>query len=465
MGNPVGLRKRRIAHLVCEASVATLGLLGMSHQEVLANTYGNTDAAEQSTNLVESWWGGASAPVNQRYGCTMVGYPEDPPPAPGSGITCPSPYNQGWHQGVDIGMVSTTLYSQVEGTVRDFVQSCLYAGCGLGRLAIQTDDGRIVYMLHGSPTNNLYLNGPVHVGDTIYTTGNNGPSSGYHLHFEVHRSQYGLSTLTCGSEPTGSPGSTCDDINPDDFLTGFHPLATTSRTSTSVEAFVRGTDMGAWQYWLDSSGVWHGPQSLGSAGGGFDSQVGAASIGSNHEDIFGTGSDGYLYQRYWTASQGWSSWQQLTGCGGGFQGAPAAVWWSSTNESVFVRGRDSAGATLIHCYWTGSQWIRDDHGGHLTADPTVVSTALNSLDVFVLGDSGTTYHQSWTAGGGWNTGSATSYDNWGTYGSGFRSPPVATVWGTGGADAFATTADGSMLTRHYNGALGRVSMVAQKSHQ
>jgi hypothetical protein len=96
---------------------------------VLADTNGNTDAVEQIPNLVESWWGGTSHSVSQRYGCTSVGYPEDPAPTPGSGMTCPAPYANGWHQGVDIAMGSTTLYSQVEGTVRDFVQACLYAGC------------------------------------------------------------------------------------------------------------------------------------------------------------------------------------------------------------------------------------------------------------------------------------------------------------------------------------------------
>jgi hypothetical protein len=163
-------------------------------------------------NVASSWWSGSTTAVTQRYGCTFVTVEPDPAPS-----SCPPPYNAGWHQGIDIGLYTTTLYSRVEGSVADFVYTtCLTPGCAtLGYLAIRTYGGHIIYLLHGSPTSTYaHVGAVIHVNDPIYTTGANGGfSTGYHLHFEVHNSVVG--SLTCSSEPTGSPGSRCDDINPE----------------------------------------------------------------------------------------------------------------------------------------------------------------------------------------------------------------------------------------------------------
>ncbi len=197
-----------------------------------ADTHGNTTQYEanqandpystcttgSACNVASSWWSNSTTAVTQRYGCTVVPFEPDPAPYP----LCPAPYNAGWHQGIDIGLVTASIYSRVEGTVADYVYTtCLARGCAtLGYLAIRTYGGHVIYLLHGSPTAAYaQLGKQIHVNDLIYTTGANGSlSTGYHLHFEVHNSVVG--SLLCSSEPAGSPGSSCDDINPEQWVAG-----------------------------------------------------------------------------------------------------------------------------------------------------------------------------------------------------------------------------------------------------
>ena len=185
----------------------------------LADTHGNTDSYEGTLDpnpstspkqVSSSWWSGSTVAATQRYGCTLETVELDAAPS-----FCPYPYNAGWHQGIDIGLGSgTTLYSRVTGTVAAAVTSCLLSGCALGYLAIKTSgDGRIVYLLHGSPNANFtQVGAPVNVGDPVYTTGSNGLSFGAHLHFEVHNSVVGELSVGVG------PG---DDINPELWLSGW----------------------------------------------------------------------------------------------------------------------------------------------------------------------------------------------------------------------------------------------------
>ncbi|HEX2712202.1 MAG TPA: hypothetical protein VHM88_08270 [Candidatus Acidoferrales bacterium] len=179
-----------------------------------ADTLTNTDAFESGASVASPWWSSyGSLTVTQRYGCTVdpiaAAY-EDPAPE------CPAPYpagdarNNRWHQGIDIDTRggSINLSSATEGTVADFFNpQCLTCGT-LGYLGIRTLGGSIVYLLHGIPTGSFQSIGVnVHVGDAVYVTGSNGGSTGYHLHFEVHKSAIG--------QLAQHPG---DDINPETWL-------------------------------------------------------------------------------------------------------------------------------------------------------------------------------------------------------------------------------------------------------
>lgn len=209
MGNQ--LSNYRLLRLAIVASAAVcigaVAVLVTPTRPAHAATSGNIDGLEAGMQIKRAWWGGLSENVTQRYGCTSLGPPyEDPPPS----ICNTPPNNQGWHQGIDIGVSSgTSITSQVAGTVVDSQTSCLDSGCGLGRLAIKTGTGNIIYLLHGSST--VGVNAPVNVGDQIYTTGSNGAATGPHLHFEVHTSVYGLSSLSANPGPG-------DDINPEGWL-------------------------------------------------------------------------------------------------------------------------------------------------------------------------------------------------------------------------------------------------------
>jgi murein DD-endopeptidase MepM/ murein hydrolase activator NlpD len=211
VGKPVGThaRRRTALSVLTALCLAIFGeLLGLQ-LPTKADTHGNTDAYEAGASINLPWWGSQTETVTQRYGCTTVGYPEDPAPN-----WCPPPYNAGWHQGIDIGMPSAglTIMAQVDGVVVDFKSSCLSSGCALGYLAIKVANGNIIYLLHGSPTSTYAHDGTlISIGAQIYTTGSNGQSSGPHLHFEVHTSVVGeLSTY-----PNPGPG---DDINPESWL-------------------------------------------------------------------------------------------------------------------------------------------------------------------------------------------------------------------------------------------------------
>ncbi len=142
VGKPVGPNARRRAALsvLTALCLAIFGeLLGLQ-LPTKADTHGNTDAYEAGASINLPWWGSQTETVNQRYGCTTVGYPEDPAPN-----WCPFPYNAGWHQGIDIRVASsTTITSQVDGVVVDFRTSCLSSGCALGYLAIKVANGNII---------------------------------------------------------------------------------------------------------------------------------------------------------------------------------------------------------------------------------------------------------------------------------------------------------------------------------
>src|SRR5438477_2182271 len=164
-----------------------------------AGTVGNTDIYNDNFNggtqssISSGWWGGASHPVTQRYGCTSFSLEDQ---AAGAAHGCPNDHKY-WHHGLDIG-VTGSLYSQLAGTIVESRSAVL---------GIQAGDGIVVFLIHGTP---LVGAGTVRIGDSVYTVGSllpcGGSSTGAHLHFEVHRSGYPF----CNNLN--------DDINPEEWL-------------------------------------------------------------------------------------------------------------------------------------------------------------------------------------------------------------------------------------------------------
>jgi hypothetical protein len=316
--------------------------------------------------------------------------------------------------------------------------------------------GNVVYLLHGSPTQNFAQVGTlVKVGDAVYTSGGNGSlSSGYHLHLEVHSSKLQRFFVS------PAPG---DDINPEAWLQYQGPRAAmVSWSSPRIDLFIRGQDANIYHRYTSDDTNWapgsnSNPQweALGAGGSGAAGQPAAASWGANRLDIFAVGYEGNLWHKWWDGS-GWGGWQNLAG-GGQEQcifnvqliGTPSAAAWNGSYLSVFARGIDG---TLNHCEWNGSSWIADPVADYLTGDPTVISPGGSRLDVFMLGDgrasrAGHSYHQWKTSSSGW------TLEDWGnaTNGSNFVSEPVASSYGSTSADAFATSTDGNLDYRHFDG--------------
>jgi hypothetical protein len=161
--------------VVAAGVLSVASVISTSIAPAIASTSGNTDYYEANDSISSPWWQGTSRPVTQRYGCTYLPAPKPEEPGPG---WCPASQWQ-WHQGVDIGTsgVSIPLSSAVDGTVADWVYTTgLALTCQtLGYLALRTDGGNVIYLLHGSPTVGFATSPKaVHINDNVYTTGANG---------------------------------------------------------------------------------------------------------------------------------------------------------------------------------------------------------------------------------------------------------------------------------------------------
>ena len=434
-----------------------------------ADTRGNTDAYEgtldpNASNSPKSvaayWWSGTTVSVTQRYGCTNLQGEPDPAPTP----YCPFPYTAGWHQGIDIGLYLTTLHSRVEGTVAAaYYTTCLDpppACPNLGSLAIQTPDGHIIYLLHGSPTYNYRNVGTViHVGDPIYTTGGNGVySSGYHLHFEVHNSLYGPGTLTCSSEPTGSTGSTCDDINPETWLTAVPKASGPQSTWGPGRLDWLAPNSGGYlrHDWFDNGwGVW---QDIGVSPSISGVPVGV-SWARNRYDVFAVGAGDTLHRGYATT---YGFYPQNSPPRPSSSSAPpgttwsdglAVVSWAPNRLDGFARGSNGG---IYHFYGDGTNWSIDDMGGHSftpglypTPDLTVTSWGPNRLDLFARGCNQATcrlFRLSWSLSTQW-----LGWQDLGQTPGGALGPGLSAVaWDVGRLDVFATSSAGGVYHAYSN---------------
>jgi hypothetical protein len=337
--------------------VLTLALIVASVHIVVAtrgaqaSTHGNTDMFEANSSgqyVTSTWFLNSTVLLSQRYGCSTVSYELDPAPS-----WCPFGYNW-WHQGLDLPMSSPiTVYSAVHGSVAAFATSCLTSGCALGYLAIRTDGGNVVYLLHGTPYypfggtgGSVYVGAPVNIGDKVYTTGSNGHSTGIHLHFEVHQSVVGA--LTC----TSCPG---DDVNPEGWL--YRPPASYGQQLTSWSA----GDLGVFA------------QNGGSASAMYSSygnSTGAWTGSWVFRDVpYGGGVPEYLATDPVVLSQSPNEWDAFAILQGGDLG-----WWSYANAQ---------------CTW---QLVPHPPSVPLMSKLTAVARYPGQLDVFALGTDGNIYH-------------------------------------------------------------------------
>jgi hypothetical protein len=450
---------------MCIASLSVVvGTILQKPSPVRAATYGNTDIYEsadcppapfpqtqcqpRTCNLTSPIWSGATC-VTQRYGCiAQTQYAE--------AVTPSSPlYQQAclslpiswrfWHHGIDVGApaigLGTWLYSPISGRVEQN---------DLGVLGIRDLSGHVIYLVHGD--SQVSSSSLVTVGQHIVNAACHGSCSATHLHLEVHSSLL-----------FNQSGGPTDDINPEPWLQYQGPrAATVSSAFNRLDVFVRGTTGGAYQVTANgTSGSWGTTLQLTPAGTTFAGQLSAVSNATNQIFLYGIGSDGNLYQNYATNNTNWNGWTSLDRHPNGVWliGTPAAVTWASQqNLSIFARGTDGA---LYHRVYSPSGWSSwEYHGGYATTDPSAISPGSNRLDVFTLGDlahNGHTYHH-WYSGTSWQPVGALcnglylcGYDDWGaapTTGSNFVAQPTAGSTSASYIDAFATSADGNLYTKH-----------------
>lgn len=133
-------RPASIALLValCGSLIIDVSHPNMVHAGTVGNP-SNLDVFEADSSIQSSWWGGGALTVSQRFGCTdqIV----EPPAPTGWCPSSPSPYTH-WHQGIDMPLPTTAIYSQFEGSVVDVEYAIL---------GIRTSAGSLIYLLHGTP--------------------------------------------------------------------------------------------------------------------------------------------------------------------------------------------------------------------------------------------------------------------------------------------------------------------------
>jgi murein DD-endopeptidase MepM/ murein hydrolase activator NlpD len=339
-------------------------------------------------------------------------------------------------------------------------------------VVIDTLDGYETLYLHlayGSVTSRVYLGQQVDRYMPIGVSDTTGFTDAAHLHYQVQdwcqnpcwfsqsRPSSFLDQDVLLQDADGVPKSTPEVTRNQTVRSGnfaqLPRVAVTSGGPGRVDFFVRGTNLGVWHRYQDST--WHPWESLGSGPGTgyFVGQPSATSWGANRMDVFGIGGDGNLWHRYWDGTS-WNpagNWENLLNRGRSLIGTPSAAAWGVNKLSVVARNSDFA---LEHWSCTGPtcQWDTQSHGGWFAADPIAISAAANSVDVVGLGNLGRTYHQSYN-GTTWLPGGYTGYDDWVTAnnGSAFVSQPTAASYDSSHVDAFNVSADRTLWTKHYNG--------------
>jgi hypothetical protein len=161
------------------------------------------------------------------------------------------------------------------------------------------------------------------------------------------------------------------------LLAGTGPAAYNWGT-TRTGVFVTGTDHALWHMWNDSAGQ----SSWENLGGILTSSPAATSRSSGTIDVFVRGSDGNIWQKSYATSTagGWGAWSTIGGKTASGTG-PAADAQNANSLDVFVQGSDQA---LWHTSSQGSVWSAwGPLGGVLTSSPAATAPGNGMIYVFV----------------------------------------------------------------------------------
>lgn len=162
-------------------------------------------------------------------------------------------------------------------------------------------------------------------------------------------------------------------------------------------------------------------------------------------DVFAIGTDEALYHKYRDPyslddfGPSTLSWEDLGDTNSSQFSTVAAVWRSAADLDVFLVGGDNE---MYHKYYSGVTWGPrggfESREGILTTAPTVVSWDADTLDIFMLGQRGSLWRQTFTKDDGWV--------NWKELGGDWaKFAPTVVSWGQGRLDYFVVGSDDHAL--------------------
>jgi serine protease AprX len=178
------------------------------------------------------------------------------------------------------------------------------------------------------------------------------------------------------------------------------------------------------------------------------SRAAAASWGSDRVDLFSLGLDHGLWQNTWTSETGYSGWVTDLGypTSAEFIGDPAAFSRATNYIDVFMRGNNGDIYTET---WNGSTWSGWTDIGSCppgnASSPSVASWSSTNLQVYERGRDGNIYQIVWNG---------TSWGSWTSIGApavGAVSDPSAYSRVSNWADVFTRGADGKIYSTYWNG--------------
>lgn len=190
------------------------------------------------------------------------------------------------------------------------------------------------------------------------------------------------------------------------------PAAVVKNNWGKLEIFGRGRDNAIWHRWQNDPNVregarWSSWSSLGSAGGGMQTDPTAALNWDNRIEVFAIGFDNQVYhtwQRWFDAfGAPWSGWHSLPGRL--FKGRVTVeidaagrmhVAVRALDDSVWVNNQVTRGGD-----WTG--WI--PFGGIITGDPMLAKNGDGRLELFARGTDSRVWHR-------WQTAPNGNWSNW-----------------------------------------------------